>query len=294
MFIRAIWFSCKGAKWFKEKVWEPMDWSKRFPWRSKENYQASRRRRHWDSHTREVSRRRNKRRTKDRSHRKIDPYKIARKLNGEVIPEFTDPVIRFRQDEFQYRAFLVSQHGLHSIRIQTDWPDAAMRLRIFPQGRGRKFLKMDDIEVGDERFDRDFVIQGQSVDAVRMLLTRKVRKSIGRHRKYIHGRININIVNGQIECGGLANQILKNSQIVSIARHFAVIHRNMWMAWSNSSNFVADVSLVEKEVSTCMVCGDHVSADGVECVACDTRHHRDCWEYIGKCSTYGCRSRKWR
>lgn len=41
---------------------------------------------------------------------------------------------------------------------------------------------------------------------------------------------------------------------------------------------------------SCPVCGDAVRPDeSVRCPACDTPHHRECWEFHGRCATYGCR-----
>ena len=43
---------------------------------------------------------------------------------------------------------------------------------------------------------------------------------------------------------------------------------------------------------TCPVCGDELKGRIiVACGSCDARHHQDCWEFNGSCSTYGCRSR---
>ena len=39
----------------------------------------------------------------------------------------------------------------------------------------------------------------------------------------------------------------------------------------------------------CKVCGEPILAGAViVCAACNTPHHRDCWEYVGACSIYGC------
>jgi hypothetical protein len=42
----------------------------------------------------------------------------------------------------------------------------------------------------------------------------------------------------------------------------------------------------------CKVCGEVI--DGglvVLCASCRTPHHRECWEYVGACSIYGCGSK---
>ena len=39
----------------------------------------------------------------------------------------------------------------------------------------------------------------------------------------------------------------------------------------------------------CKVCGEPISGGVVVvCAACHTPHHRDCWDYVGACSIYGC------
>ena len=39
----------------------------------------------------------------------------------------------------------------------------------------------------------------------------------------------------------------------------------------------------------CKVCGEPIAAgEVIVCSVCNTPHHRDCWEYVGACSIYGC------
>ena len=41
----------------------------------------------------------------------------------------------------------------------------------------------------------------------------------------------------------------------------------------------------------CCVCCEQLTDGVVFCVRCKTPHHRECWEYSGGCSTYGCGAR---
>ena len=52
--------------------------------------------------------------------------------------------------------------------------------------------------------------------------------------------------------------------------------------------FVEDGTQVVEQAQ-CRVCGDVMEHDIVYCRRCKTPHHRECWEYNGACSTYGCR-----
>jgi xanthosine utilization system XapX-like protein len=38
----------------------------------------------------------------------------------------------------------------------------------------------------------------------------------------------------------------------------------------------------------CQVCSTPMTADLVACAKCGTLHHRSCWDYVGRCSTYAC------
>jgi hypothetical protein len=41
----------------------------------------------------------------------------------------------------------------------------------------------------------------------------------------------------------------------------------------------------------CEVCGDPIASAHVACASCKTPFHRDCWTFIGGCSTFGCASK---
>jgi hypothetical protein len=45
--------------------------------------------------------------------------------------------------------------------------------------------------------------------------------------------------------------------------------------------------------AVCQVCGEEIQDDVVFCRRCKTPHHRDCWQYYGACSTYGCQEKKY-
>jgi hypothetical protein len=45
----------------------------------------------------------------------------------------------------------------------------------------------------------------------------------------------------------------------------------------------------DDEPTVCKVCNEPIDAGPVlTCAVCRTPHHRDCWEYVGGCSIYGC------
>ena len=54
----------------------------------------------------------------------------------------------------------------------------------------------------------------------------------------------------------------------------------------------AEKSTEEPGLGICQICGEPIALDSVFCRSCKTAHHRDCWEYNGACSTYGCSQKR--
>src|SRR5262245_63835829 len=46
--------------------------------------------------------------------------------------------------------------------------------------------------------------------------------------------------------------------------------------------------LQELPEGTCQVCGVSMKGGTVRCQTCQTPHHRECWKYLSRCSTYAC------
>jgi hypothetical protein len=44
--------------------------------------------------------------------------------------------------------------------------------------------------------------------------------------------------------------------------------------------------------SSCPVCGTTLAGLTVRCESCRTPHHGECWDYMGRCSTYACKGRR--
>lgn len=51
--------------------------------------------------------------------------------------------------------------------------------------------------------------------------------------------------------------------------------------------------LVTQAGGRCPVCGVPIAELRVRCSRCRTPHHRECWDYVGTCSTYACGEKAW-
>lgn len=52
--------------------------------------------------------------------------------------------------------------------------------------------------------------------------------------------------------------------------------------------FVQQQSAQVLEQVVCRVCGEAIREGLVFCRRCKTPHHRDCWQYVGRCSVFAC------
>lgn len=44
---------------------------------------------------------------------------------------------------------------------------------------------------------------------------------------------------------------------------------------------------------TCQICGGSLQPPVKTCGACKTPHHTECWDYLGRCATFGCHNTNW-
>jgi len=57
---------------------------------------------------------------------------------------------------------------------------------------------------------------------------------------------------------------------------------------------LVQVLSVESGQAICEICGVEVCQPKATCRKCSTPHHRECWDYNGRCSIYACGHELWR
>ncbi|MDP6554785.1 MAG: RING finger protein [Pirellulaceae bacterium] len=229
-----------------------------------------------------------------------DTYqRVARSLGGHSVPGgvMGRPTLRFSYAGGQAVVDIYSTGGKHAkyyTQLHLGWPDAHLRCEVCPQrviSVVGKFLGMQDIQIGSPEFDPLYLISGNSEEAIRRLLSKEVQLAIGELRRFLgNDDICISI------CGGLLlikkrtlirdDYSLKRFVRLGIKLHDAASGTNAeGIDFVNAGQRDAVLSLAS---AICQICGDDITIDAVFCRNCKTPHHRDCWQYYGSCSTYGC------
>jgi hypothetical protein len=154
------------------------------------------------------------------------------------------------------------------------------------------------VRVGVPEFDRAFVVQANDADMAREFLSDAVRASV----------VNLQRLNPP---SGMLVSVNPERLLVQVDRNVAVLPASLLQAVHESlvihdglqagvatrlrqgiDIVAAGMANPEDGPPVCKVCGDPIVTPGVICVVCRTPHHRDCWEFVGACSIYGCTSKQ--
>lgn len=174
------------------------------------------------------------------------------------------------------------------------------RLELAPAARpaphqppkGTRPVKLDDPE-----FDRGFVVQANDLDIARDFLSPNARRVINTLQKGVHaGGMLVSINPERILVQIDRNLGLKTEALAWAVQNALVLHDGLIEGVSRRiTQGIAivdppDDAWVEDEgPPICKVCGEPIAGGAViVCAVCGTPHHRDCWEYVGACSIYGC------
>jgi hypothetical protein len=152
------------------------------------------------------------------------------------------------------------------------------------------------VKVGHPDFDAGFTVQANDREITRDFLSEDVRRAICDLHRVIHA-------------GGMLVSINPERMLVQIDRNLSAhvepllwvvdksltLHDALMLTVSRGMNRGIDIvenpQTQEEDTgpATCKVCGEPISNGAVIiCASCSTPHHRDCWEYVGGCSIYGC------
>ena len=244
--------------------------------------------------------------------------RLARRFQGRcnIIGLWDRPSVNFVYKNAYVLLDIYSSGGKSNkyyTQLRINWPDSSFRCEVSPAGvlsRVGKFFGMGDIEIGSPRFDADYVITGNDVSELREFLTRAVQqrinelRSLGRDFRSFRcygpddptsaGDIYIAVSGGQllIKKRGLIREYAELEAFTLLSLDLS---DQATQASAEGIEFVenkpeATLSLRE---AVCQICGESVKLDAVFCRSCKTPHHKDCWEYYGACSTYGCGQRRY-
>lgn len=156
------------------------------------------------------------------------------------------------------------------------------------------------VRTGERDFDRAFLVQANDAEMAHDFLGPEVRLAIANLQRLVHAGGMLVSINPE----RLLVQIDRNlgtsaESLTQVVGNTLVIHDGLQVGvrrrMSQGISIVEDAPGSAEEDSgppVCKVCGEVIEGGPVMlCSVCRTPHHRECWEYVGACSIYGCGSK---
>src|SRR5437763_9411590 len=151
------------------------------------------------------------------------------------------------------------------------------------------------VKLGDPVFDRAFVAQANDLEMARDFLSPRVRWMIGNLQRMVHSGGMLVSINPERLLVQIDRNLGQSTEALANAvREALVLHDGLLEGVRRRMNQGIDIvdwgqSLdPDSGPPICKVCGEPILTGAViVCAACNTPHHRDCWEYVGACSIYG-------
>jgi hypothetical protein len=221
----------------------------------------------------------------------VDPPTVSFAHNGSNVRVGLAPVIAGQPSSPRTRVVARFAHGL------------PFRFELMPMGRpapaqppkGTRLVRSNNDE-----FNRAYVIQANDAEIARELVGPvSVRSAVENLRKLAPPTGMLVSINPE----RLLVQVDRNLgqhplQLDFAVRDALVIHD--WLQQSVAARLTDGIDVVEVGPAApeeagppmCEVCGDPITAVHVKCALCRTPFHRDCWTFVGGCSTFGCPSKQ--
>jgi hypothetical protein len=217
------------------------------------------------------------------------------------------PTVSFTYNGSQVRVGLAPQLPGHArdprTRVVARFPGGLpFRLELAPTSRPSPTQAPKGtrpVRVGDKEFDRSYVVQSNDPEMAAEFLCPAVRWSIANLNRLAPPSGFLLSVNPERLLVQVDRDLGLNAEALGYAVNEALfVHNGLRRAVA--ARLDQGVSIIEVGATKdetvgppiCRVCGEPIVSPEVVCKTCRTPHHRDCWEFVGNCSIYGCNGRQ--
>jgi hypothetical protein len=154
------------------------------------------------------------------------------------------------------------------------------------------------VRVGDAEFDRAFVVQANDPEMARGFLNAKVRWAVeGLLRLAPSGGMLVSINPERMLVQVDRNLGVSGDLLGDAVREALVVHDGLISGVAERLGQgveIVEAGTVPDDAGPplCKVCGEAIDGQPrMICLTCKTPHHRDCWEFVGGCSIFGCKGK---
>lgn len=178
-----------------------------------------------------------------------------------------------------------------STRLQTAWLDPGFSLCISHPPRPARLNAQDGLmswQHGSQDFDARYSIRTSDRTLTAALMNRFALYQIEQLRQHPRpSGLLIEIHHGAFQISkGLA--IHRPVDLLAFVQVSLELHDQTLLSATEGIVFPEQPVAQPLEHVVCQICGEPIGKDLVFCCRCKTPHHRDCWQYLGHCSVFGC------
>ena len=154
-----------------------------------------------------------------------------------------------------------------------------------------KWFGAQDLEVGDPAFDSLYVVKATPVSLVHAVFGSPARDALittlRRLGSWSSGSLDVSRESLSVR---VMERLQESDRIVELARIAERLYALIVSGVKDDTGIVWGATTAGS--GQCQVCGAALAGDVVKCASCATPHHRECWRYVGECSTFACQSRR--
>lgn len=225
----------------------------------------------------------------------------ALRLGGSVTatPLTIVPDIRFQLGNAPAEARFRRSDGSRGFEIEYSVPRRTQVCSLVPCGTWSwlvRLFRFHGLETGDYEFDRTFAVEGNDAEFIRSWLSPETRshvyglqRAVGVDRFF---RISLAGRRLLVESDRPVHEDPALVGVVLLANRIAELALQSLGVTPDEEVRVIAISHAPAPGASCQVCGDPLGEQPVLCTRCRTPHHRECWEYVGGCSTFACQTRE--
>ena len=163
------------------------------------------------------------------------------------------------------------------------------RLMIVPERLGGTFHRhfaVHDIEIGDRKFDQAFIIQANPEAVAHRVFDPAQRQAAMAvvWRLASHDNFLIRAENGRLEVQYQERDPDAPAMVALVRAALDLIPLLLSMPHTGME---FGETTVEAD-GRCPFCTTALSEPLVHCRSCSAPHHRECWDYLGRCAVYAC------
>jgi hypothetical protein len=203
-------------------------------------------------------------------------------------------VFRYRSAGVTVEALALAPGDLGSgpaTRIYLPWPEDPLRLEVRHPPRQANAASPDGLQLiplAADDFARRYSVRGADPQKVNEFLTEVLRWHVERLRS----QPAVSPLCLEVGRGWLTiTKVLaapRGTDLIQVVEAALDLYDQALLTRTRGITFLEQQSAQVLEQAVCRVCGEEIREGLVFCRRCKTPHHRECWQYVGRCSVFAC------